>query len=284
MPPPGKPPLNPKPEIVVLGRGVSMHYRDFSICALDAIDIEVHRGDIFGVIGPAGAGKSTILKILAGRLRPTYGTIKVFGYSLARATRKGLTGFVPDKTAGNGKPDSDGWAGRVANFFRPARPASLGQVLARKPEMLLLDRPFAGLDAAGRDARRELILSLAREGRTIVLSGESLLEVRGLCNRIAILNSGKIEAVGTLEQLFAPPQAVRFLAPVIPERSLQRALKLIREDLGVAEPRFAPPEAMPDAEPRPQNGTPATAPSANKILSSLVKKSPAATPRSRRNG
>jgi ABC-2 type transport system ATP-binding protein len=275
-PSPGCGPQNQPPDLVALGRGLSAYFRDFTICALDDIDIEVRRGDLFGVVGPAGAGKSTLLKIVAGRLRPAYGTVKVFGCSPARAAARARTGYVPDQTPGKDRPRFGVISRLAAKFFGPAHPASLARVLRRNPELIILDNPFAGQDAAARQAARELILSLRREGRTVLLSSQSLVEVKDLCNRIAILRGGRIEAMGTLEELLAPPGAVRYLAPVLPETMLTRALKLIRADLGLPKTSPGPQDPWPDAPP-PQPGPPATVSPAEKMLRSLVKETPGPT-------
>ena len=267
-----RPLQNHPPDLVVLGHGLSAYFRDFTICALDAIDIEVRRGDLFGVVGPAGAGKSTLLKIVAGRLRPAYGTVKVFGGSPARAAAKARTGYAPDQTPGKDPPRFDAISRLAAKFFGPARPASVARVLRRNPELIILDNPFAGQDAAARQATRELILSLRREGRTVLLGSQSLLEVKDLCNRMVLLHGGKIEAMGTLEELLAPPGAVRYLAAVIPEPMLTRALKLIRADLGLPETSSGPQDPCPDAPPQP--GPPATVSPAEKRLRSLLKETP----------
>lgn len=268
-----------KAETVVVARGVCVYYRDFTFCALDNVALEIRRGEIFGVVGPAGSGKSTMLRILAGRLRPTYGTIKVFGYSPPRAARKGRTGFVPDKTAL--QPGARGLARSVAGLFRRPPPASLAQVLARKPELILLDNPGAGLDPSVRETTRALILSLSREGRTVVFSSDSLMEVKGMCHRIAVINAGKIEALGTIEEVFASPRAVRVLAPLLPAPTLHRALEVIRQDMEVPPSSQSAPQKSQDTESRPRRGRATTALSANKILSSLVKNPPPAPPPTR---
>jgi ABC-type multidrug transport system ATPase subunit len=273
MPAPDQPIKQPGPETVVHARGLSKFYRDFSVCALDELDLDIRRGEIFGLIGPGGSGKSTLLGILAGNLRPTYGTIQVCGASPPRAARQGRSGFVPDKTARHGQPRSRGIAGSLAGLFRRPPSASLAQVLARKPDIIILDNPFAGLDSTNRAATRELIQSMAGEGRSVVFSAHSLLEAKDFCHRVAIINAGKIEATGTIEEVLAAPLAVRILAPVISQESLRRALVLIRDDLGVPETRPRPVETKSSIPPRPKTRTPATTSSPDEFLSALVKES-----------
>lgn len=257
--------LNPPPAPVAWLRDVTMYFRDFSVCALNGVNLEIRRGEILALAGPAGAGKSTLLKILAGRLRPTYGSAKVFGRPPQRARSK--TGYVAAKTADG--VDAVGLFGFVKKFLPRPQPATLAQVLAKKPIFLLLDEPFAGLDATTHGEMNALLRSLRAEGRTVVFSTGSLLEARDVCDRIALCHSGRVEAVGTLPELLSLPQAVRFIAPVMPPATRDRALKIIRDDLGNPQPPAPAPEKP---EPPPE------ASSTSKILMSLVKDAPASGP------
>jgi ABC-2 type transport system ATP-binding protein len=222
-----------QPAPAALLRDVTMYFRDFSVCALNAVSFEVGRGEIFGLVGPAGAGKSTALKILAGQLRPTYGSGKVFGRSPRRARTKALVGYVAAKSGDDQESDAGGLLRFVKKFLPQSRPATLAHVLARKPDLVILDEPFSGLHAASYGEMKTLLLSLRREGRTVVLSSDSLIEAMDICDRMALCYGGKIEMVGTIQELLASPKAVRFTAPVIPQATLDRAMKIIREDLGV---------------------------------------------------
>jgi len=264
---------NKPPAPAALLRGVSMYFRDFSVCALNAASFEVGRGEFFGLVGPAGAGKSTALKILAGRLRPTYGSVKVFGRSPRWAATKARVGYVAAKAGDNREPGGGGLLRFVKRFLPRNRPASLAQVLAKKPDLIILDEPFSGLDAAGCGEMKALLLSLRREGRTVILSGDSLLDAKDICDRVALCYGGKIEAVGTIDELLAAPTAVRSTAPVIPPATLARVMEIIRADLGVdglAADKSAPP---PEAAPQKTEATP-PASITNKILSPLVKNVP----------
>jgi len=260
---------------VALLRGVTMYFRDFSVCALDAVSFEIGRGEIFGLLGPSGAGKSTALKILAGQLRPTYGSIKVFGCSPRRARTKALVGYVAAKPGDSRDSDAGGLFRFVKRFLPRSSPPSLAQVLAKKPDLIILDEPFSGLDAASRRDMKALFLSLRREGGTVIFSGDSLFEAKDICDRMALCYGGRVEAVGTLRELLASPMAVRFTASVIPQTTLDRAMKVIREDLDVAGlAKEDGKDTQPPIVAHQEAETPSAASTTNKILMSLVKKTP----------
>jgi ABC-2 type transport system ATP-binding protein len=275
---------NKQPAPAARLRDVSMYFRDFSVCALNAISLEVGRGEIFGLVGPAGAGKSTALKILAGRLRPTYGSIKVFGRSPWRARTMALAGYVAAKPGDGRESDAGGLSRFVKKFLPRSHPASLAQVLAKKPALVILDEPFSGLDAASCRDMKALLLSLRREGRTVVFSGDSLIEAKDICDRVALCYGGKVEAVGTIQELLASPQAVRFTAPVIPQATLDRVLKIIREDLGGVDGLAGDKNTQPPAAAQRKADTIPAASITNKILMPLVKNAPGSDATEPKNG
>jgi len=254
-------------------RDVSMYFRDFSVCALNAVSFEVRRGEIFGLVGPAGAGKSTALKILAGQLRPTYGAAKAFGRSPRRARTKARIGYVAAKLGDSGDSRNGGWFRFVKKLWPRGHAASLAQVLAKKPDLVVLDEPFSGLNAANCQDMKALLLSLRREGSTVVISGASLIEAKDICDRVALCYGGKVEAVGTLAELLASAKEVRSTAPVMPQATLDRVMKIIREDLGVEKLPVDKDTQPPPTAPRKADPAPTTS-ITNRILMPLVKKVP----------
>jgi ABC-type multidrug transport system ATPase subunit len=218
------------------------------------------------VVGPAGSGKTTFLKLLAGRHSATCGRIKVLGRSPARSAANGRTGFVPDKTARNGAADSAGWFGWITRLFKTPPPSALPQVAARKPEILIVDNPFSASDDSVNQSSKELLLALQGQGATIIIASRHLEDVKEICHRVAVLHGGKIEAVGPVPELLASPEYLRALVPVLSAPLRQRTLDLIRQDLGLP----ATSEPSPPVPIKPT--TPAKNPSsAEQILSSLVK-------------
>ena len=215
-------------ETVAVMRAVSMRFDDFLVHALTDVSFEVRSGEVFGLLGPKGSGKSTTLRILAGQLRHTEGKVKVLGRSPQRRATKARIGYLPPKTA---QSESGGLLGLVTRFFARVPPASLAQVLVKNPDIVILDEPFSGLDAAGCLELKELIQSLARRGKTVILSSDSLSDAKDICERVAFLYDGKIQGAGTLDQLLTATDAIRFTAPVLPQATAERALKLIRTEL-----------------------------------------------------
>jgi ABC-2 type transport system ATP-binding protein len=205
--------------------------------ALIGLSFEVRRGEVFGVIGSPGSGKSTLLAILAGRLRPTVGKVKIFGRSIRRPSVRRRIGFVAGESACS---PHKGLLAAVRRLFTrkrrrltnpdAARPG-LAQALVGNPDLLILDDAFSGLDPVRRRQLRDLIRGRSNDGRTIVMSSDSLPESCGLCDRIMILEDGRIQAIGTLDELVAAPHALRLLADVMPSRTVERVMRIIRDEL-----------------------------------------------------
>jgi ABC-2 type transport system ATP-binding protein len=205
------------------------------LVAVDHVDLTVERGDVFGYLGPNGAGKTTSLRMLLGLIRPTSGEARLFGRDPvvdgARAL-DGVAGFVEGPRFypylsgrknlelladydGKGTRDrigavldvvelTDRAKDRVGGYSHGMRQRlGIAASLLREPKLLLLDEPTTGLDPAGMRDMRLLVRRLADEGITILLSSHLLNEVEELCNRVAIVRSGRVVYEGTLAQLKA---------------------------------------------------------------------------------
>jgi ABC-2 type transport system ATP-binding protein len=217
----------------VAARGLVKRYGE--ILAVDHVDLTVERGDVFGYLGPNGAGKTTSLRMLLGLIRPTGGAVSLFGRDPvlegARAL-EGVAGFVEgprfypylsgrrnlrlladyDDSAARGRIDEvlelvelrDRAKDRVGGYSHGMRQRlGIAASLLRAPRLLLLDEPTTGLDPAGMRDMRQLVRRLAGEGITVLLSSHLLSEVEELCNRVAIIRSGRIVYEGRLEELMA---------------------------------------------------------------------------------
>ncbi len=261
-------------EVVVSVRGLTKVFKDFwnrpKARAVDNVDFEVRRGEVFGLLGPNGSGKSTTVKLLLGLLNPTRGHIEVFGHSPRHVQTKTRIGYLPEESYlyrylnsretldffGNlfhlSKAERDSRAEQllemvglgktqtraVGEFSKGMqRRIGLAQALINDPDLVILDEPTAGLDPIGCREVKDLIVALARRGKTVILSSHLLSDVEDVCDRVVIYYGGKIQAAGTLKELLAEPDTLRITTPVLPRETLERVLEIIRKDLNTGEVR-----------------------------------------------
>jgi ABC-2 type transport system ATP-binding protein len=211
-------------------RGLVKRYGD--LVAVDGVDLTVLPGDVFGYLGPNGAGKTTTLRMMLGLIRPTEGTVRLFGRDPQAGVQAlaGVAGFVESPRfypylSGRrnlelcAALDGDGAADRVDEVLDVvelsdrakdrvgAYSHGMGQrlgiaaALLRRPRLLLLDEPATGLDPAGMRDMRLLVRRLADSGMTVLLSSHLLAEVEEVCNRVAIVRRGRVVYEGSLAEL-----------------------------------------------------------------------------------
>jgi ABC-2 type transport system ATP-binding protein len=261
-------------EVVVSVRGLTKVFKDFwnrpKARAVDNVDFEVRRGEVFGLLGPNGSGKSTTVKLLLGLLNPTRGHIEVFGHSPRHVQTKSRIGYLPEESYlyrylnsretldffGNlfhlNKADRDNRAEQllemvglgktqtraVGEFSKGMqRRIGLAQALINDPDLVILDEPTAGLDPIGCREVKDLIIALARRGKTVILSSHLLSDVEDVCDRVVIYYGGKIQAAGPLKDLLATPDTLRITTPVLPRETLEKVLATIRKDITSGEVR-----------------------------------------------
>jgi ABC-2 type transport system ATP-binding protein len=261
-------------EVIVSVRGLTKVFKDFwnrpKARAVDNVDFEVRRGEVFGLLGPNGSGKSTTVKLLLGLLNPTKGHIEVFGHSPRHVQTKSRIGYLPEESYlyrylnsretldffGNlfhlSKSERDNRAEQllemvglgktqtraVGEFSKGMqRRIGLAQALINDPDLVILDEPTAGLDPIGCREVKDLIIALARRGKTVILSSHLLSDVEDVCDRVVIYYGGKIQAAGTLKELLAEPDTLRITTPVLPRETLERVLEIIRKDVSTGEVR-----------------------------------------------
>jgi ABC-2 type transport system ATP-binding protein len=254
-------------EVVVSVRGLTKVFKDFwsrpKARAVDNVDFDVRRGEVFGLLGPNGSGKSTTVKLLLGLLYPTKGHIEVFGHSPRHVQTKSRIGYLPEESylyrylnsretldffgnlfhlpkgerknrvdqllemVGLGKTQT-----RVIGEFSKGmqRRIGLAQALINDPDLVILDEPTSGLDPIGCREVKDLILAMARRGKTVILCSHLLADVEDVCDRVVIYYGGKIQAMGTLKELLAKPDTLRITTPVLPRETLERVLEIIRHD------------------------------------------------------
>src|SRR5437867_350996 len=244
-------------ELPVSARGLVKLYGE--LVAVDHVDLTVEKGDVFGYLGPNGAGKTTSLRMLLGLIRPTEGSIELFGRDPQVAGAKALTGvagfvegptFYPYLTArrnlrllaayDDGDSRSrieellelveldDRGDDKVGGYSHGMRQRlGIAAALLREPKLLLLDEPTTGLDPAD---MRDLVRRLAGEGITVLLSSHLLTEVEELCNRVAIIRKGRIVYEGQLHDLLATAATGFRLRSPEPDRA--KALLLAQPGIG----------------------------------------------------
>lgn len=261
-------------EVVVSVRGLTKVFKDFwnrpKARAVDNVDFQVRQGEVFGLLGPNGSGKSTTVKLLLGLLNPTKGHIEVFGHSPSHVPTKARIGYLPEESYlyrylnsretldffGNlfhlDKADRQNRADQLLEMVGLAKTQSravgefskgmqrrigLAQALINDPDLIILDEPTAGLDPIGCREVKDLIIALARRGKTVILSSHLLSDVEDVCNRVVIYYGGKIQAAGTLKELLATPDTLRITTPVLPRETLAKVLETIRHDVAAGEVR-----------------------------------------------
>ncbi|MCE5303651.1 MAG: ABC transporter ATP-binding protein [Planctomycetaceae bacterium] len=225
-------------ETIVETRSLSKVYRDFwgrqKVRALKALDLEVRRGEVFGLLGPNGSGKTTTIKLILGLLFPTSGQALVFGRDATDVTKNQRIGYLPEESYLyrflNAEETLD-FYGRLFNIPRAVRRQrvadliemvgldwakrrplkeyskgmtrriGLAQALINDPDLVVLDEPTTGLDPIGTREMKDLILKLRDEGKTVLMCSHLLADVQDVCDRIAILYQGELKEMGRVDSL-----------------------------------------------------------------------------------
>ena len=223
----------------VIARTHNLVKRFRNITAVNDLNIEIHRGEVFGFLGPNGAGKTTTIGLLLGLLRPTSGSVELFGediaHNLSTLKRVGaivetsafypyLSGFDNLRilaTMGGVSTqrmwevlDIVGMRDRAKTKYKTyslgmKQRLGIAAALLSDPELILLDEPTNGLDPAGMKEVRDLILKLAQMGKTIFLSSHLLFEVEQVCSRVAIIKKGEVIAQGVVSELLQRGQRLQ---------------------------------------------------------------------------
>src|SRR5258708_16032412 len=248
-------------EVIVSVRGLTKVFKDFwgraKARAVDNVDCDVRRGEVFGLLGPNGSGKSTTVKLMLGLLYPTKGHLEVFGHSPRHVPTKARIGYLPEESYlyrylnsretldffGNlfrlSKGDRDNRAEQLLEMVglnqtrTPAvgelskgiqRRIGLAQALINDPDLIILDEPTSGLDPIGCREVKDLILALARRGKTVILSSHLLADVEDVCDRVVIYYGGKIQAMGPPKDFPPTPDRIRITTPPPPPETTKPLL------------------------------------------------------------
>ena len=207
-----------------------------SFTAVDAIDLRVPKGELFGFLGPNGAGKTTTLRMIAGILRPTAGTVRIGGLDISTdpIAAKRILGFIPDRPfiyekltgieflrfvgglySQNGKDienrsrellamfDLELWRDELVESYSHGMRQKLiiSSALVHRPDVIVVDEPMVGLDPKAARILKDLFREYVRRGHTIMMSTHTLQVAETLCDRIGIIQNGKIRALGTMDDL-----------------------------------------------------------------------------------
>ena len=255
-------------DVVISVRGLTKVFKDFwgrpKAKAVNNVDFEVRRGEVFGLLGPNGSGKSTTIKMLFGLLYPSKGHIEVFGHSPRHVATKSRIGYLPEESYLYRYLDSKetlDFFGNLFNLNTPERRKradqliemvglnnarsrqvgefskgmqrriGLAQALINDPDLIILDEPTAGLDPIGCREIKDLIVALAKRGKTIILSSHLLSDVEDVCDRVVIYYGGRIQAQGTLQELLVEPDVTRITSPVLKRETMDKVLGIIRSEI-----------------------------------------------------
>src|SRR5918911_351329 len=225
-------------DVIVETRKLTKVYRDFwgrqKKTALRALNLQIQRGEIFGLLGPNGSGKTTTIKLLLGLLFPTDGDAFVFGEPAAQVKKNERIGYLPEESYLykflNAEETLD-FYGRLFNMAPEVRREraqkliemvglaadkkrilkeyskgmrqriGLAQALINNPQLVILDEPTSGLDPLGTRWMKDLILDLRKQGKTVLMCSHRLDDVQDVCDRIAILYEGELQELGEVSRL-----------------------------------------------------------------------------------
>jgi ABC-2 type transport system ATP-binding protein len=251
-------------ETVIETRALSKTYRDFwgrpKVRALKALDLEVKRGEVFGLLGPNGSGKTTTIKLLLGLLFPTEGQALIFGKDATDVSKNQRLGYLPEESYLyrflNAEETLDFYGrlfdipydklqDRIDSLIKTVgldrarkrqlkeyskgmtRRIGLAQALINEPELILLDEPTSGLDPIGTREMKDMILRLKDQGTTVVMCSHLLADVQDVCDRIAILHQGELKELGRVDTLLTQADVTQIRAKRLPDRCVDEIRDVI---------------------------------------------------------
>ena len=249
--------------------GLTKDYTDFwgrpKLRALDDLTFEVEKGEVFGLLGPNGSGKTTTMKLLLGLLKPTKGEVRILGGSPRDAKLRARVGFMPEETVLyrflTGEETLEFFArlfdlprelrrARTEDLLRTVgleeagsravgeysrgmgRRLTFAQALVNDPELVVLDEPTSGLDPIGAREIKDLIGDLRSRGKTILLSSHLLADVEDVCDRIAIIHRGRLRALGRVDELLKVCGQVRFTTRELNDEERAEIERILKETAG----------------------------------------------------
>ncbi len=265
-------------EVIVEARNLAKTYRDFwgraKKVALKPLDLEIRRGEIFGLLGPNGSGKTTTMKLLLGLIFPTGGEAFVFGREATDVSKNERIGYLPEESYLYKFLDAEetlDFYGRLFDMApaeRKERAAALikrvglerdrkrqlkeyskgmtrrigvAQALINDPDLVILDEPTSGLDPIGTREMKDLIIELKEKGKTVIMSSHLLADVEDVCDRIAVLHQGELKELGRVEDLLRVTDVTQIRARGLPAAAAEEIREVLRrhggQEIEIGNPR-----------------------------------------------
>ncbi len=256
-------------DIAIKTENLTKTYKGFwgrrGVLALDKLNIYIQKGEIFGLLGPNGSGKTTTLKLLLGLIFPTEGSAYILGRPADDVAIKSRIGFLPEESCFYRFLDADETLNFYGQLFRipgkerksrinrliekvglesarkrPLRQYSKGmlrrigiaQALINDPDLIILDEPTSGLDPVGTRETKDIILALKEQGKTVLLCSHLLSDVQDICDRVAILDRGKLQIAGTMDELLSSKNLVEILVSNLSDDAIVEVEAFIRGKQG----------------------------------------------------
>ena len=249
--------------------GLTKVYKNFwrrkSVPALTNLNLNIERGEIFGLLGPNGSGKTTTVKLLLGLLFPTSGKSWLLGHSSIDLKVKSKIGFLPEESYLykflNAEEILD-FYGKLFDIpkierrlridkliddvgLHPYRKRQLSQyskgmlrriglaqAIINDPELVILDEPTSGLDPIASREIKDLILDFKRQGKTVILCSHLLADVQNICDRVAILNKGVLQVMGNVRELLSQKDVIEFVVKNLSDKDIQEVEAFIHSRNG----------------------------------------------------
>jgi ABC-2 type transport system ATP-binding protein len=260
-------------DVIIETRNLTKVYRDFwgrpKVQALKALDLQVYRGEIFGLLGPNGSGKTTTIKLLLGLLFPSEGDALIFNEPTTNVAKNERIGYLPEESYLYKFLNAEETLHFYGRLFKISasertkrvnrlidmvglnaakhrqlreyskgmqRRIGLAQALINNPELIpeliLLDEPTSGLDPIGTAEIKELIRELREQGKTILLSGHLLADMQDICDRIAILHRGELKEIGKVSDLLTVQDITQIKTRDLPRAALDEITDVIKRHGG----------------------------------------------------
>jgi ABC-2 type transport system ATP-binding protein len=265
-------------EVVIETRNLTKDYRDFwgrrKVRALKALDLELRQGEIYGLLGPNGSGKTTTIKLLLGLLFPTSGEALVFNKKATDVSKNERVGYLPEESYLykflNAEETLDfygrlfdmpthvrkrktnelinrvglDWAKRrqLKEYSKGmTRRIGLAQALINEPDLIILDEPTSGLDPIGTREMKDLILELKAEGKTVLMCSHLLADVQDVCDRVGILYQGELKEQGRVDDLLSVKDITQIQTKGLSDDAKQQIREIVERDgaelVGIENPR-----------------------------------------------